>query len=231
MRIQRKRGNLASTSIYTCRAGRAGLETEPCRNLPVSQLSVRSSDLLVPRPRLNARRPAGWGRPLAHAVGVLSGGTAGRGPRSGARSAVRQMVDVDVRRFRPLRDPPVNDEDLNLNDLGGCGNSGIGLGGWGGGQANETLRFTRPSGQLLPPPLRYKIQCGCTDFKGNHQGLAPAGTAQSRSGPQPEVPATSRSEIKGAAAGKVLSPQPGVPATSRGRQPEGPATSRGPAPA
>lgn len=71
--------------------------------------------------------------------------------------------------IRPWANP-----DLNLNLLGGCGGSNVGLwGGWGGGQANETWWFARPAtSPAPPPPVRYRIRTGCADVKGNHLDLA-----------------------------------------------------------
>lgn len=65
---------------------------------------------------------------------------------------------------------PLNDEDLNLNVLGGCGNTSVGLWSWGGGDSNEIWEFVRTT--TAPPPSRYVIRSGCADSKGNHCALA-----------------------------------------------------------
>jgi hypothetical protein len=65
-----------------------------------------------------------------------------------------------------------NNSSLNLNILGGCGHGGLGVWGWGGGQKNEVWRFLPVAGVPVPPRRRYRIDSGCTDFKGNHPPLA-----------------------------------------------------------
>lgn len=65
---------------------------------------------------------------------------------------------------------PFNNDDLNLNVYGGCGNTKVGLWSWGGGQGNEVWTFR--SSSLSPPPTRYRIFSGCTDAKGQLNPLA-----------------------------------------------------------
>lgn len=62
---------------------------------------------------------------------------------------------------------PFNDDDLNLNVLGGCGNTSVGLWQWGGGDSNEIWMFFRDS-RSSPPPTQYIIRSGCPNIKGIH---------------------------------------------------------------
>jgi hypothetical protein len=55
---------------------------------------------------------------------------------------------------------PFGDDHWNLNILGGCGNTSVGLWGWSGGDANEIWNFA-PDPVAVPQPSYYRIIAKC----------------------------------------------------------------------